>query len=402
MISFNKPPNISTTLTYVEAATHGSNLCGNGEFTRRCQEWIEERMGNGSKVFLTTSCTSSLELAALLIDIQPGDEVILPSFTFVSSVNAFVLRGATPVMIDVEPGAMNMDHHRIEAAITPKTRAIVPVHYAGVACDMDAIMAIAKKHNLKVVEDAAPSLTATYDSKALGSIGHIGCFSFHETKNFTSGGQGGAIVVNDRSLVDRAEIIYDNGTNRRKFFRGEINEYGWMDIGSNFVMSEIQAASLWAQLEVADQITARRQQIWDRYYAALRPLAESGKIRLPEHGPDRVHNAHMFFVKMHDRQQRGEFAKYMKEAGIVCSPHYVPLHHRPMLHKLGRFVGEDVYTTAESDRLIRLPLYYDLNDKDQDAVIKHACKFFGGGEDNEDNSNKNVQINGINGSAPGQ
>ena len=405
MVSFNKPPVISTTLTYVEASTGGPNLCGNGEFTRRCQEWIEERMGNGSKVFLTTSCTSSLELAALLIDIKPGDEVILPSFTFVSSVNAFVLRGATPVMIDVEPGAMNMDHRLIEAAITSKTRAIVPVHYAGVACDMDAIMTIAKKHDLKVVEDAAPSLTATYNSKALGSIGHIGCFSFHETKNFTSGGQGGAIVINDRNLVQRAEIIYDNGTNRRQFFRGEIKEYGWMDIGSNFIMSEIQAAYLWAQLEVADQITTRRQQIWDKYHAALHPLAESGQIRLPDNGPGRVHNAHMYFVKTHDRQQRSEFAKYMKEAGIVCSPHYVPLHHRPMLHKLGRFVGEDVYTTAESNRLIRLPLYYDLSDEDQDFVIRHVLNFFGGRGNKEANGDGSwtrgdeKQTNGVNGSA---
>ena len=388
MIPFNKAPIIGTEITYIEAATQIPNLCGNGEFTRRCQEWIEERMGNRSKVFLTTSCTSSLELAALLIDIKPGDEVILPSFTFVSSVNAFVIRGATPVMIDIEPGAMNLDHRQIEAAITPKTRAIVPVHYAGVACEMDAIMVLAKKYNLMVVEDAAPSLTATYGSKVLGSIGHIGCFSFHETKNFTSGGQGGAIVINDRNLLARAEIIYDNGTNRRQFSRGEIKEYGWMDVGSNFVMSEIQAAYLWAQLEVADLINARRQQIWARYHAALHPLAESGVIRLPEHGTGRVHNAHMFFIKLHDKQQRGDFAQYMKEADIMCSPHYVPLHHRPIFHKLGQFVGEDVYTTAESDRLIRLPLYYDLSEEDQDAVIRHVRHFFEGCGSNEASSRK--------------
>ena len=414
MIAFNKAPIIGSELTYVQAAAQTPNLSGNGHFTRRCQEWIEQRMGNGSKVFLTTSCTSSLELAALLIDIKPGDEVILPSFTFVSSVNAFVLRGATPVMIDVEPGAMNIDHRLIEAAITPKTRAIVPVHYAGVACDMDVIMVIAKKHNLKVVEDAAPSLTATYDSKALGSMGHIGCFSFHETKNFTSGGQGGAIVINDKSLVERADIIYDNGTNRRQFFRGECKEYGWIDIGSNFVMSEIQAAYLWAQLEVADQITARRQQIWTRYYTALYALAESGTIRLPEPGPRRVHNAHMFFIKLRDKQQRGAFAKHMKEANIICSPHYVPLHHRPIFYKLGKFVGEDVYTTTESDRLIRLPLYYDLNEMDQDAVIRRAWNFFRGSEGNEASSrgsyiqgteklcDQNDQTSGINGPAPTQ
>ena len=414
MISFNKAPIIGSEITYIQAAAETPQLSGNGQFTRRCQEWIEQRMGNGSKVFLTTSCTSSLELAALLIDIKPGDEVILPSFTFVSSVNAFVLRGATPVMIDVEPGAMNIDHRLIEAAITPKTRAIVPVHYGGVACDMDIIMAIAKKHSLRVVEDAAPSLTATYDSKALGTIGHIGCFSFHETKNFTSGGQGGAIVINDKSLVGRAEIMYDNGTNRRQFFRGESKEYGWIDIGSNFVMSEIQAAYLWAQLEVADQITARRQQIWTRYYTALYALAESGTIRLPEACPRGVHNAHMFFIKLRDKQQRGAFAKYMKEADIICSPHYVPLHHRPIFHKLGKFVGEDIYTTTESDRLIRLPLYYDLNEMDQDAVIRGVWSFFGECEDNEASSRgsciqgseklceRNVQTSGVNGHAPTQ
>ena len=239
MIPFNKPPLTGTEVTYVKAATETSNLCGNGEFTRRCQQWIENQMGSRSKVFLTTSCTTALELAALLANIKPGDEVILPSFTFVSSVNAFVLYGATPIMIDVIPGTMNMDHQLIEAAITAKTRFIVPVHYAGVACDMDAIMAIAEKHNLMVIEDAAPSLTAKYSSRALGSIGHIGCFSFHETKNFTSGGQGGAVSINDPSLFARAEVLYDNGTNRRQFFRGEIKEYGWIDVGSNFVMSEI-------------------------------------------------------------------------------------------------------------------------------------------------------------------
>ncbi|KAL9126723.1 MAG: hypothetical protein Q9217_004268 [Psora testacea] len=339
-------------------------------------------MGNGSKVFLTTSCTSSLELAALLIDIQPGDEVILPSFTFVSSVNAFVLRGATPVMIDVEPGTMNMDHRQIEAAITSKTRAIVPVHYAGVACEMDTIMALADKYRLMVVEDAAPSLTATYKSRALGSIGDVGCFSFHETKNFTSGGQGGAVVINDPALFARAETIYDNGTNRRAFFRGEVNEYGWVDIGSNFVMSEVQAAYLWAQLEVAKKITARRRQIWKTYEAALSPLVKSGRLGLADIGPHCEHNAHMFFIKTKDRKQRGEFAKHMKNAGITCSPHYVPLHHRPIFKQLGRFVDEDVYTTVESDRLIRLPLYNDLSPEDQNKAIAQVQKFFGAAEQN--------------------
>ena len=377
MIPFNKPPIIGTELDYVQEASQNSGLYGNGEFTRRCQSWIEACLGGSSKVFLTTSCTSALELAALLVDVKPGDEVILPSFTFVSSVNAFVLRGATPIMIDVSPGSMNMDHNLIEAAITPRTRVIVPVHYAGVACDMDPIMALAKRHNILVIEDAAPSLTATYRSRALGSIGHIGCFSFHETKNFTAGGQGGAIAINDLSLVARAEILHDNGTNRYRFFRGGIREYGWIDVGSNFVMSEIQAAYLWAQLEVADRITYRRQQIWARYVAALYPLAESRLLRLMEHGPECVHNAHMFFFKTKDKRLREEFAAFMKEAGITCSPHYVPLHNRPVFHKLGRFSGQDRYTTKESECLIRLPLYYDLTDIDQEAVIQCVWRFFG-------------------------
>ena len=334
-------------------------------------------MGGGSKVFLTTSCTSSLEMAALLTDIKPGDEVIMPSFTFVSTVNAFILRGATPVMIDIEEGSMNMDHTKIEAAITPKSRVIVPVHYGGVACDMDAIMRLAKKHNLTVVEDAAPSLTATYKSQALGSIGHIGCFSFHETKNFTAGGQGGAIVINDPTLVARAEVVYDNGTNRRRFFRGEIRSYEWVDLGSNFVMSEIQAAYLWAQLEVAHDITARRRHLCDAYDAALRPLARAGHLRLFERIPGREANGHVFFIKLRGKDRRDELQRYLKEAGIMASPHYVPLHPRDMFGGLGgRFVGEDAFTTAESDALLRLPLFYGLSDDEQNVVIAHIRRFF--------------------------
>lgn len=375
MIPFNRPPLIGTEIGYIEAATKASNLCGNGEFTQRCQKWIEILMG-GSKVFLTTSATSSLELAAILTDIKTGDEVILPSFTFVSTVNAFVLRGATPVMIDIEEGSMNMDHTKIEAAITSRTRVIVPVHYGGVACDMDAIMALAKKYDLIVVEDAAPSLTAMHNSKALGSIGHIGCFSFHETKNFTSGGQGGAIVINEPKLVARAEIVYDNGTNRRQFFRGEIRSYEWVDIGSNFVMSEIQAAYLWAQLEVADEITRRRRHLWDVYDIALRPLADSSHIRLFKQIPGCEHNGHVFFIKLQSKEQRNDLQNHMKEAGITASPHYVPLHSRDIFGKLGRFVGEDAFTTVESDTLLRLPLFYDLSDNEQNVVITHIRRFF--------------------------
>ena len=378
MIPFNKPFLSGNEQPYIATAAQSSNntLCGNGPFTQKCQQYIENLMGTPCKVFLTTSCITALELAALLIDIHPGDEVILPSFTFVSSVNAFILRGAVPVMIDLDPNTMNMDTAKLEAAITENTKAIVPVHYAGVACEMDPIMQLAGKHNLRVIEDAAPSLTSTYKSRPLGSIGHIGCFSFHETKNFTSGGQGGAIVINDPALFSRAEILYDNGTNRRAFFRGEIKEYGWMDLGSNFVMSEIQAAYLWAQLEIAEKVTERRRQIWDRYDAALQPLVESGQIQtavIPEYSR---HNAHMYFIKTRDKTQRGEFAKHMKEAGIVCSPHYVPLHHRAIFKRLGRFVGEDVCTTTESDRLIRLPLFYDLSAHDQNTVIEKTQEFF--------------------------
>lgn len=377
MIPFNKAPLVGRELQYVRTATESTKLCGNGEYTLLCQRWIEKLMSNNSKVFLTTSCTSSLELAAMLIDIKPGDEVILPSFTFVSSVNAFVLRGAVPIMIDIEPGTMNMDHTKLEAAITPRTRVIVPVHYAGIACEMDTIMDLAEKYHLKVIEDAAPSLTATYKSRALGSIGHIGCFSFHETKNFTSGGQGGAVVINSPSLMERAEILYDNGTNRRAFFRGELREYGWVDVGSNFIMSEIQAAYLWAQLEIAEKITARRRQIWDTYHTAFRPLVEVGHLQTAEISEYCGHNAHMYFIKTKDKAQRGEFAEHMKNAGIICSPHYVPLHHRAIFKTLGSFVGEDKYTTQESDRLIRLPLYYDLSPVDQQKVIAQVGSFFG-------------------------
>ena len=380
MIPFNRPTVIGTELGYIEAATKASNLYGDGEYTRRCQEWIETLIG-GSKVFMTTSATSSLELAAILSDIQPGDEVILPSFTFVSTVNAFVLRGAVPVMIDIEKGTMNMDHTKIEAAITPKTRVILPVHYGGIACDMDAIMALAEKHSLMVIEDAAPSLTASYKSKVLGSIGHIGCFSFHETKNFTAGGQGGAIVINDPKLVARAEIVYDIGTNRRQFFRGEISKYEWVDIGSNFVMSEIQAAYLWAQLEMANEITAQRQRLWNAYHAALRPLAKAGHIRLFEEIPGRMHNAHVFFIKLPDKQQRDAFQSHMKKAGITVSPHYVPLHPRDIFKRFGRFHGKDVFTTTESDCLVRLPLFYNLSDHEQKVVITHVQRFFKGAED---------------------
>lgn len=375
MIPFNEAPIVGTEVDYIKEAMKTSHLCGNGEYTRRCQQWIEKRLGGGN-AFLTTSCTSSLEVAAILVDVKPGDEVIVPSYTFVSTVNAFVLRGATAVFVDIEEGTMNMDHTKIEAAITNKTRAIVPVHYAGVACDMDFIMALANKHNLLVVEDAAQCLTSTYKTKALGSIGHISCFSFHETKNFTSGGQGGAVVINDPSLVTRAEVVYDNGTNRRQFFRGEVDKYEWIDIGGNFIMSEVQAAYLWAQLEQEDRISSRRRQLWDSYFTALQPLSEAGKLRLPVVPAGRVHNGHMFFVRLESKEERDVFIRHMKKDGITASAHYVPLHPRPLGQKQGRFAGKEVHTTLESDRLVRLPMYYTLSDEDQGIVIARVKSFF--------------------------
>lgn len=376
VIPFNRARVVGTELDYIKAAMQTHSLCGDGHFTRLCRKWLQEQFGGG-KVFLTTSCTTALQMAAILVDIKTGDEVIVPSYTFVSTINAFVLRGATPVFIDVEEGTMNMDHTKIEAAITPKTRAIVPVHYAAVGCDMDAIMRLAEKYNLLVVEDAAQGLMATYKSRELGSIGHIGCFSFHETKNITAGGQGGAIVINDPRLFSRAEIVHDNGTNRRQFFRGEVGRYKWMDIGSNLFMSEVSAAYLWAQLEAAESTYIRRQQLWTCYHNLLRPLAHAGHIRYPPIRDGRVHNAHMFYFLLRDAGQRDAFIRHMKEADITAPAHYVPLHSRPLGRKLGRFAGEDRFTTSECDRLVRLPLFYDLSAEDQDLVVARAFEFFG-------------------------
>ena len=280
MIPFNAPPVVGTELDYMQSAMGSGKLCGDGGFTRRCQQWLEQRFGS-AKVLLTPSCTASLEMAALLLDIQPGDEVIMPSYTFVSTANAFVLRGAKIVFVDVHPDTMNIDETLIEAAITDKTRVIVPVHYAGVACEMDTIMALAKKHNLFVVEDAAQGVMSTYKGRALGTIGHIGCFSFHETKNYTAGGEGGATLINDKALIERAEIIREKGTNRSQFFRGQVDKYTWRDIGSSYLMSDLQAAYLWAQLEAADRINQQRLALWQNYYDALAPLAKAGRIELP-------------------------------------------------------------------------------------------------------------------------
>ncbi|BET98485.1 dTDP-4-amino-4,6-dideoxygalactose transaminase [Xenorhabdus taiwanensis] len=375
MIPFNKPPIVGTELEYMQQAMASGKLCGDGEFTKRCEAWMEQRF-NCPKVLLTPSCTASLEMAAMLLDIQLGDEVIMPSYTFVSTSNAFVLRGATIVFVDIRPDTMNIDENKIEAAITEKTRAIVPVHYAGVACEMDTIMALAKKYNLYVVEDAAQGVMSTYKGRALGTIGHIGCFSFHETKNYSAGGEGGATLINDNSMIARAEIIREKGTNRSQFFRGQVDKYTWRDIGSSYLLSDLQAAYLWAQLELAETINQRRLTLWENYYQALKPLADAGYLTLPIVPEGLEHNAHMFYIKLKDVEERSAFNSYMKGNGILSVFHYVALHTSPAGEKCGRFHGEDRFTTRESDRLVRLPMFYNLTDTEQQIVIDRIKGFF--------------------------
>ncbi|MFC7778924.1 dTDP-4-amino-4,6-dideoxygalactose transaminase [Pantoea sp. GCM10028869] len=375
MIPFNAPPIVGSEVEYMQSAMASGKLCGDGGFTRRCQQWMEQHFGS-KKVLLTPSCTASLEMAALLIDLQPGDEVIMPSYTFVSTANAFVLRGATIVFVDVRPDTLNIDETLIEAAITPKTRAIVPVHYAGVACEMDSIMALAAKHKLYVIEDAAQGVMSRYKGRALGTIGHIGCFSFHETKNYTAGGEGGATLINDAKLVDRAEIIREKGTNRSQFFRGQVDKYTWRDIGSSYLMADLQAAYLWAQLEAAEQINQQRLRLWQRYYDALQPLAAAGRIELPVVPKNCRHNAHMFYIKLRDSDDRQALINWMKEAEILTVFHYIPLHSSPAGERFGRFHGDDAFTTRESERLLRLPLFYNLSDNNQRTVISSLLSFF--------------------------
>ncbi|NIF24553.1 dTDP-4-amino-4,6-dideoxygalactose transaminase [Candidatus Pantoea multigeneris] len=375
MIPFNAPPVVGSESEYMQSAMASGKLCGDGGFTRRCQQWLEHRCGS-KKVLLTPSCTASLEMAAILINIQPGDEVIMPSYTFVSTANAFVLRGATIVFVDVRPDTLNIDETLIEAAITEKTRAIVPVHYAGVACEMDTILALADKYNLFVIEDAAQGVMSRYKGRPLGTLGHIGCFSFHETKNYTAGGEGGATLINDASLIERAEIIREKGTNRSQFFRGQVDKYTWRDIGSSYLMADLQAAYLWAQLEVADRINQQRLRLWQRYYDALQPLAAEGRITLPVVPDGCDHNAHMFYIKLRDQADRQALINWMKEAEILAVFHYIPLHSSPAGLEFGRLHGEDRFTTVESERLLRLPLFYNLSDNNQTTVINSLLSFF--------------------------
>ena len=374
MIRFNVPPYVGKETEYMKAAIDSHKICGDGEFTKRCNAWIEEHTGT-AKALLTTSGTQALEMAALLSDIQPGDEVILPSYTFVSTANAFVLRGAKLVFVDIRPDTMNIDEKLIEDAITDKTRAIVPVHYAGVGCEMDTIMDIAKRHNLVVVEDAAQGVNAFYKGRALGSIGDYGCFSFHETKNYSMG-EGGAILINRPEQIEDAEIIREKGTDRSRFFRGQVDKYTWVNIGSSFLPSDINAAYLMAQLEMADEINENRLQSWTRYNEGLQDLAQKGVIVLPYIPEECAHNAHMFYIKTKDMEERKALISYLKERDIAAVFHYVPLHSAPAGLRFGRFHGEDRYTTKESERLLRLPMYYNLSESDQQKVIDAVHGFY--------------------------
>lgn len=375
MIPFNKPAIVGTEIAHMQQAMQSGKLSGDNRFTHRCQKWIEARF-KCEKTLLTPSCTASLEIAALLLNIGADDEVIMPSFTFVSTANAFVLRGAKIVFVDIRPDTMNIDETKIEAAITQKTRAIVPVHYAGVSCEMDFIIDLAKKYHLYVVEDAAQGVMSTYKGKALGTLGDIGCFSFHETKNYTAGGEGGAILINDKGLIEKAEIVREKGTDRSRFFRGQVDKYTWRSLGSSYLMSDLQAAYLWGQLEAADQINARRMILWKNYYSALERFALSCQISLPYISTDSIQNAHMFYLKLRDKEDREHFTHHMKKNDIFITSHYVPLHISPAGKKFGRFVGEDTNTLQESDRLVRLPLFYNLSDEIQKKVIETTVSFF--------------------------
>ena len=373
-IKFNVPPYVDKAADYIQECVKNQKICGDGEYTKKCNAWIEERTGAG-KCLLTTSCTHATELAALLCNIRPGDEVIMPAYTFVSTADAFVLRGAVPVFVDIRPDTMNIDETLIEDAITEKTKAIVPVHYAGVACEMDTIMDIAKRHNLKVVEDAAQGVLASYKGKALGTIGDFGAYSFHETKNYSMG-EGGALLIRDKKDVEEAEIMREKGTNRSKFFRGQIDKYTWVNYGSSYLPSDMNAAYLYAQLEIADEINEARLACWNRYYEQLLPLKKAGKIDLPTVPEGCVHNAHMFYIKARDLEQRTRFISYMKENGVLTVFHYIPLHTSPAGQKFGRFHGEDRYTTRESERLVRLPMYYGLTLDQVDFICGRVKNFF--------------------------
>ncbi len=360
MIRFNIPTRVGGEESYILEAIESKKICGDGIFTQKCNKWIENKT-HTAKALLTTSCTHATEMTGLLADIQPGDEVIMPSYTFVSTADAFVLRGAKVVFVDIRPDTMNIDENLIEAAITNKTKAIVPVHYAGVGCEMDTIMDIAKRNNILVIEDAAQGIMSTYKGQALGAIGDFGCYSFHETKNYSMG-EGGALLIKDPQMVEKAEIIREKGTNRSKFFRGEVDKYTWVAAGSSYLPSELNAAYLWAQLEKAQEVYDDRMSSWNKYYDALKELENKEYINLPIIPKECIHNAHMFYIKTKDETERSKLINYLKEKDIKSVFHYIPLHSSPAGKVLGEFHGEDVFTTKESERLLRLPMYYGLGE----------------------------------------
>ncbi len=374
MINFNVPPFTGREMDYIRQAVENQKICGDGEFTKKCNEWIEQKTGT-AKCLLTTSCTHATELTALLADIKEGDEVIMPSYTFVSTADAFVLRGAKVVFVDIRPDTMNIDEKLIEDAITERTKAIVPVHYAGVSCEMDTIMEIAKRHNLLVIEDAAQGIMASYKGKALGAIGDMGCFSFHETKNFSMG-EGGALLLQDEKYIEDAEIFREKGTDRSKYYRGQVDKYRWMNYGSSYLPSDMNAAYLWAQLELADEMTNERLARWHQYNELLQPLQERGILELPTIPEGCVHNAHMYYAKTKDLQERTALIDFLKENEILSVFHYVPLHSAPAGLKFGRFHGEDKYTTKESERLFRLPMYYRLKEEEVNYIVSKVKEFY--------------------------
>ena len=376
MIHFNVPPVVGNELQYMEEAIKNRKICGDGIFTKKCSAWMEEKTGT-AKALLTTSCTHAIEMSAILSNIQPGDEVIMPSFTIVSTADAFVLRGAKVIFVDIRPETMNIDDRLIEEAVTDRTIAIVPVHYAGVSCKMDEICDIAKRHNLFVIEDAAQGVMSFYKGRPLGTLGDYGCYSFHETKNYSMG-EGGALLIKDPKNIERAEIIREKGTNRSKFFRGQIDKYTWMDAGSSYLPSDLNAAYLWAQFEKAEEIRNDRMASWNLYNQLLKELEEEGYIRLPEIPEECTHNAHMFYIKTKDLEERQNLISFLKAKGVGAVFHYIPLHSAPAGKKYGEFFGKDIYTTSESERLLRLPLYYGLKEQDVMYITEQVKKFYKG------------------------
>lgn len=374
MINFNIPPYVGKELNYIKEAVDNKKICGDGMFTKKCNAWLEEKF-SAQKALLTTSGTTALEMAALLCQLEKGDEVILPSYTFSSTATAFVLAGAKLVFVDIRPDTMNIDENLIEDAVTEKTKAIVAVHYAGVSCEMDKIMEIARKHHLLVVEDAAQAVMSSYKGRPCGTMGTFGCYSFHETKNYSMG-EGGALLIGDSDYNEKAEILREKGTDRSRFFRGQVDKYTWVDYGSSYLPSDMNAAYLYAQLEMADEINEKRLHAWTMYYEGLKELQERGYIELPVIPEECTHNAHMFYIKCKDLKERTELIAHLKENEIQAVFHYIPLHSAPAGIKFGRFHGEDRYTTSESERLLRLPLYYSIQDEEVEAVIRCIHQFY--------------------------